>query len=387
MRRTLNTQRGYTLMEILVVVAISSVVLILCYQLIEDAMKTSLFVESHNRLAEFAQRPVNFMQAEVYQNRAVFQGDAIGTGYLARMLCSITTPPGGCAAPGAYPTGGWPNCSGGSCGAGVVGWTPAALPTIQANSLLPILDASNVMGPDAGTGAARMTGNALLIVRQLPPLLIDYDHDNNVNTPRIKFPADRYRFELYYLSRKTTRPFSTAGYYLDLIQARSIDFADYFQLNTLIGAGGTMSGQAKTDLIAGLNAGGLHLSWNPMNQTVSNAFYSMDAATGAFTLRANQGIWIYSAKSLLPEFGGGSVAGKMLYTVGFRPTATTKLPIRDALPKYAVFDSTMPEFPSGFEVKIVGSGAARKVLLRLVLVANYGVTKMDSQEGFVISSS
>jgi prepilin-type N-terminal cleavage/methylation domain-containing protein len=377
MRRSLNTQRGYTLAEILVVVAVSAIVLIMCYQLIEDAMRTSLFVESHNRLAEFAQRPVNFMQAEVYQNRTVFQGDTVGTAYLARFLV-----------PPAYPTGAWPNCTGASgCGSGVAGWTPPALPAIQNNSLLPILDASNVMGPDAGTGASRMTGNCLLIVRQLPPLLIDYDHDNDVSTPKIKFPADRYRFELYYLSRKTTRPFSTVGYYLDLLQARSIDFADYFQLNTLIGAGGTLSGQAKTDIINGLNAGGLHLSWNPMNQPVANSFYSMDAATGAFTLRANQGIWVYSAKTLLPELGSGSVSGKMLYTVGFRPSATAQLPIRDAIPKYAIFDTTMPEFPSGFEVKIVGSGAARKVLLRLVLVANYGVTRMDSQEGFVISSS
>ena len=242
------------------------------------------------------------------------------------------------------------------------------------------------MGPDA-VGGTRFTGNILLIARQLPPVLIDYDHDNNVNTPNVSFPADRYRFEMYYLSRNTSRPFSTASYSLDLIQARSVDFADYFQLNPLIGSGGSFSAGQKTSIISGLAAAGLQIAWNPMNQPADNAFYSMDAATGAFTLRANQGIWIYSAKSLLPEFGGGSVAGKMLYTVGFRPTATTKLPIRDALPKYAVFDSTMPEFPSGFEVKIVGSGAARKVLLRLVLVANYGVTKMDSQEGFVISSS
>jgi hypothetical protein len=57
------------------------------------------------------------------------------------------------------------------------------------------------------------------------------------------------------------------------------------------------------------------------------------------------------------------------------------------IPKYAVYDATIPAFPSGLEVKIVGSGAARKVLIRLVLLAQYGVTKLDSQEGFVISSS
>jgi hypothetical protein len=376
MRSRHKQQSGYSLAEILVVLAVSTVLMILCYDLIDDAMRTSLFVESHNNLSQWAQRPLNFMQSEVYQNRAVFDNSAVGQAYMTR----FTTPP---AYPGAFP----------SCGAGGCGGPNATIPTmpaIQANSLLPLTDPSNVMQPDLGTGASRFTGNVLFLVRQLPPILIPYDHDNNPGTPMVNFPADRYRFEMYYLARDTTRTFGSQTYFVDLIQARSIDFADRFQLDPLIncvsGTPPCLTAANKTLIVNGLAAANLRVAWDPMNQPVNNSFYSI-ANSGAMTLQANQGIWIYSAKSMIPETKGGAISGKMLYSVAYRPTSTTTFPIQIAVPKYAVYDTTIPAFPSGFEVKIVGAGAARKVLLRLVLMSNYKAGKYESQEGFVISSS
>jgi prepilin-type N-terminal cleavage/methylation domain-containing protein len=372
-----NQQSGYTLAEILVVLAISTVIMILCYDMIDDAMRTSLFVESHNNLSQWAQRPVNVMQTEVYQNKVVFDSsNAQAAAYLTR----FTTPP---AYPGAYPA-----CGGGGCGG-----PAAALPTfpaMQANSMLPILEPSNVMAPDAGIGAQRMTGNILFIVRQLPPVMIPYDHDSNAGTPNVNFPADRYRFEMFYLTRDTTRPFGSAGYYVDLIQARSIDFADRFQLDPLIncvsGAGSCFTAAQKTTIVNGLTAANIRVAWDPMNQPVTTAFYNV-SNTGALTLQAGQGIWLFSSKSLIPELKGPAISGKVLFSVAFRPTSTTTYPIRDVVPKYAAYDATTPAFPSGFEVKVVGAGAARKVLVRLVLMSNYKAGKYESQEGFVISSS
>ncbi|MDQ6801176.1 MAG: DUF863 family protein [Acidobacteriota bacterium] len=372
MRNPRNNQRGYTLAEIMVVLAISTVVMILCYDLVDDAMRTSLFVESHNNLSQWAQRPVNFMQTEIYQNRQVFDNTAIGQAYMTR----FTTPP-------AYP-GAWPACGAGGCGGTAV--TIPTMPAIQANSMLPVTDQSNVMQPDSGIGAQRFTGNVLFLVRQLPPVLIPYDHDSNAGTPNVNFPADRYRFEMYYLARDTTRPFGSGTYFVDLIQARSIDFADRFQLEPVIGAAGSFTAAQKTSIVNGLTAANLRIAWDPMNQPVATAFYSI-ANSGALTLQANQGIWVYSAATMIPETKGGSISGKMLYSVAFRPTSTTSFPLLVPVPKYAVYDSSTPAFPSGFEVKIVGSGAARKVLIRLVLMSNYKAGKYESQEGFVISSS
>lgn len=365
MRLRKNRQRGYTLMEILIVLAISTVVMMVAYNLIEDAMRTSLFVESHNNLSQWAQRPVNFMQTEVYQNKTIFDATTLGNGYLTR----FTTPP---AYPGAM------TCGTNGCGGAAT--TPPTMPTMLPNSLLPVTDQSNVMGPD--TAGNRTTGNILFLVRQLPPLLISYD--NGAGT--VNFPADRYRFEMYYLARDTSRSFSSATSFLDLIQVRSIDFADYFQLNPLIGSSGSFTAAQKTAIVNGLTAAKIKVAWDPMNQPVANAFYSI-GATGTMTLQATQGIWVYSAKSMIPEFKGGAISGKMLFSVMFRPTATTYFVFPSPVPKYAIFNTSTPEFPSGFEVKIVGAGGSRKVLLRLVLMSNFSVSKYDWQEGFVISSS
>jgi hypothetical protein len=280
----------------------------------------------------------------------------------------------------------------------MVAQLPAAVP-VNADYKLPIVDPSNLIAPDAGTGVQRFTGNCLLLARQLPPLLIDFDHDSNAGTPNVKFPVDRYRFEFYYLSQNTRRQFANATYYLDLIQARTIDFADYFQLNPLIGQGGSLSPAQKQQLATQIGAqmalAGVTRAWDPTpNIAVASSIYTLNTTTncpanpcyGTLTAQANPPLTLYAAKSLLPEFGGGSISGKMIYSVAIR-TATIRLPIRDAVPRYAVYDVASPNFPGGFEVKIVGSGAVRKTMLRLILVANYGVTKMDSQEGFVISSS
>jgi prepilin-type N-terminal cleavage/methylation domain-containing protein len=372
MSRRRHRQRGYTLIEIMIVLVISTMLMILAFDLIESATRTSLFVESHNNLSQWAQRPLNFMQSEVYQNKAIFDAGTIGTGYLTR----FTTPPG-------YP-GAWPSCGAGGCGGPAA--TVPALPVMKTDSLLPLQDASNVIAPDAGTGTQRFTGNVLFLVRQLPPILIPYDHDNNVNTPNINFPADRYRFELYYLCDDTTRPFSTASYFVDLVRARSIDFADYFQLNPLIGTGGSFTAAQKTAIINGLTTNNLRVAWDPMNKPVDTAFYKVED-TGVMTAEPGQGIWVWGTRSLLPDMKGGSITGKMAYSVAFRPSATTKFPLITDVPKYAVFNTATPGFPSGFEVKIVGAGAARKVVLRLVLMSNFQASKYDSQEGFVISSS
>src|SRR5512144_2110303 len=89
MRRTRYNQAGYSLMEVIVVVAISSVIMIIAYNLIEGAMKTSLFVESHNQLAQLSQRPVNAMSSDVFQSRVVFQNDAIGQSFLTKVLAQL----------------------------------------------------------------------------------------------------------------------------------------------------------------------------------------------------------------------------------------------------------------------------------------------------------
>ena len=92
MQRRRNQQSGYSLMEILVAMAVSTVVIIIAYDLIDSAMRTALFVESHNSLSQWAQRPINFMQTEIYQNKTIFDGANVGSG-TGNYLTRFTTPP------------------------------------------------------------------------------------------------------------------------------------------------------------------------------------------------------------------------------------------------------------------------------------------------------
>ncbi len=352
MRRIRHTQAGYSLMEVIVVMAISSVIMIIAYDLIEGAMKTSLFVESHNQLAQLSQRPVNAVSSDVFQSRAVFQNDTIGQSFLSKVVAQL----------------------------------PADHP-IQAGYRLPLADVSTTMfGPDT-SGGTHYVGNCLLVLRQLNPLAIEW----NDGSSDLNFPADMYRFDFYYLSRNTKRSFGGAGYYVDLIRWRSVEFADYGQLSAFFSA--VSSTPQKNTIVNGLAAAGITTAVDPgAATTADNSFYTIGTG-GTLTQMTNPAIpvlptdaanQVFGCGSMLPELGAGSISGKMLFSVGFVPAKPFVL--RDPMPKWACQDASLPGYVTGFENKIVGTGASQKLLVRLLLMANYGVGKFDSQEGFAISS-
>jgi prepilin-type N-terminal cleavage/methylation domain-containing protein len=64
-----NSERGFSLMEITVVLAIVSVLMISIYSMIEQAVRTAMFNESHNDLAVLTQRAVNSLQTELIQTK------------------------------------------------------------------------------------------------------------------------------------------------------------------------------------------------------------------------------------------------------------------------------------------------------------------------------
>ena len=172
--RPRSSERGLSLVEMLITLAISVTVIAVVMTIIEEAMKMSLFVESHNDLAVMSQRPVNNIQKEVLQARTIFGEDNVGTPYRTRLETIL---------------------SGGTVN------TPDV-----PGSVMPIVDGAGVLAPD--TGGVRATGNCLLVARQLSPVQIDVPADLTfpVGTyPAITFMVDRYQFEYFYLTRNTTR--------------------------------------------------------------------------------------------------------------------------------------------------------------------------------------
>jgi prepilin-type N-terminal cleavage/methylation domain-containing protein len=334
-----RSQRGFSLIEITVTLAIVSVIMMVTYELIEQTMSVTMFSESHNDLAVMSQKAVNAIQTEVLQAKLVFEEDVVGKEYRSALTFATT-------------------------------------PSVWTTSLLPVIDPdTNTFMPDGAT--ERLTGNALFLVRQLPPLSVLYDHDGLNNTADIEFLADRYTFQYFYLRRETGSSFAGSGQSVDLMRATSEPYADYFQLASVTARPGA--------LVQKLIDAGLKQAWDP-GKALSTAFYELSAATdGTFSNALNKpSIPVVTIRSMLPGLFGGRISGRMFYSVGF--PKTPPFPIPQPLSVFARPDASLPGYPAGFEVKIIGPSRNRQVLTRLVLMSHYGRT-YEAQQASVSTAA
>jgi hypothetical protein len=344
-RAARRRQGGYTLAEITVVLAITSVMMIMAYSAIEQATVTTMFVEQHNDLPVFAQGAVNRIQNDVFQAKQIFDATT-GPPYIAAM--SLTSAP------------------------------------VFGGSLLPIINTSSTgaaLVPD--TAAQRYTGNELLIVREMPPMDIDLGGG-------LRTSVSIYRFELFYLTRKTTRNFLGSGGFLDLVAATSNPYADYTdvtdaqfttaQKQTICTA--LRSGNV-TDPVASRRQDPVLLAWDPSG-TVSTSVHTVNS-DGTFGAAQASPTIAMTVKSMMPGLSGGRISGKMNYTVAFPTTNTLVAQMsRDPVPLYAIANGN---FPSGFEVLVIGPSGNRQVLVRLTIYAHYAANKLASQSVMVITST
>jgi len=348
MKRTRTGQRGFSLMEATVVLAITSIVLLVVLRMVEQAASLSSYIESHNDLTVLTQRPLNQMQREVLQSRYIF-GDDIGTDYLKNISSQVSSK---------FP--------------------------IAPGSLLPAVDATGTISPDT---TVRRTGNCLLVARALPP--VSYTIAVDGNYPAVNFAADRYQFELFYLTRNTAKTFREGDRIVNLIRYRSGIFADYYQL---VNGTVNMSTTQRQSLSKKLTDDKLATAWDP-GEAFASAFWTIDKDLAFPTsgLQATPDLGLKDVNTIIPELVGGRVSGRMQYTIAYRTgtdkpgKAITGIPNRNLVPQFAKADTSLP-LDCGFEVQIVGGSGARQVMTRLVMYSAYGVTRVDAQEAFVITS-
>lgn len=334
-----------SLVEVLVTLTVTSALMLIVYALIDDTMKAAMFGESHNDLTIISQRAVNQLQNEILQTRLAFQEDAVGTAYRDALQIPASVSK-------------WPDL------------------------LLPVFQSGSTLDPDTGPGANRRTGNSLLLARQLSPLSVMYDADGDPKTADVEILIDRYRFEYYFLAQNKVRSFAGTGYFADLMESRSLEYADYFQLNSLTAA------QRKL-IVPKIQAAGVTRAWDP-GQPVASAFYDLaPAAAGAFAAPlASPKIVLASTKSMMPEMRGGRITGAMDYSIAFIPAAPKKpFPLAKKVAVYAAPDAAYPTFPAGFEVKVAGPSGNRKVALRLLLMSLYHASTYESQQASLTASA
>lgn len=324
------------MIEALITLVILLISMAVFYEMILGSLRSGMFAESRNDLTVIGERAVNAIQREIAQARLILEENSAGTGYRTMFT-------------GALP-------------AGTTVWTNSRMPIIDQNT--------TIIGADPGPNSiTNRTGNSLIVVRQLTPVSVNYDHDANAGTADIAFLADNYEFQFYFLRSNNTRNFGGFGYYVELMKARSQVFADYFQLNGV--------GTNKAQLIQRLRTT-IPRAWDP-GQPAGTAFYNLTATgTLSSTLLAN---FTLTTQSMLPEFKGGRVSGTMEYSVGLN--ASTPMVVNDPIPLFATANSN---FPGGLEFQIVGTSGTRKVLTRLVLASWYN-RQFNSREASVIASA
>ncbi len=336
-----RSERGFSLIEITVTLAIVSAIMIVTYQLIEQTMTVTMFNESHNDLTVMSQKAVNAIQTEVLQAKLVFEEDAVGKEYRDAL---------------AFPKA----------------------PSVWTTSVLPLIDPTvTTFAPDGAS--QRFTGNALFLVRQLPPLSVTYDHDGLNNTGDVEFLADRYTFQYFHLRKDTGQSFAKSGQSVDLMRATSETYADYFQLVSVTANPGA--------LVQKLIDAGLKRAWDP-GKPLTSAFYNLSSATdGTFGNALNKPtISVVQTRTMLPGLFGGRISGRMNYSVGFPKSPGPPFPIPQPLAVFARPDASLPGYPGGFEVKIIGPSRNRQVLTRLVLMAHYGRT-YEAQQASVSTAA
>jgi len=325
-------ERGITFIEVMVALFLVSIVSILYYSLYIGTMRVNMFLESHNDLTTVGQRSVNRIKDEITQSRTLFQDDTVGRDYVSALAI------------------------------------PAGRPVLP-GTLLPLIDSTGTLVPDTST---RRVGNSMLLAREEQPLSLTIDHDGDPGTADVEFLADRYHFEYLYLTRNTDRSLRGLGYYLELIQARSGVYADYFQLS---GLPVTTLQAVASDLVAA----GITVAWDP-GQPANLAFYTIGVG-GTLTGPLSHTIALPEVASMMPEFRGGRVEGNMVYSVGVQ--TDPPLPTSDPVNLFAQASGT---FPGGFESLIVGPASSRKALVRLVLVGEYA-DKINSSVNTVVATT
>ena len=318
--------------EVMVSMFLLSIISLLFYQIFIGTMRTNMLLESHNDLAVLGQRSVNYVKEEVLQTKVLYQDDSRGQSYLAKL------------------------------------GMPAGLPVLT-GSLLPVINPSGSFTPDSGT---RRTGNSLLMLREQVPSSYWIDHDADSGTADIETLADLYTFQYLYLTRNTARSFKGLGYYLDLISAGSQPYASYIQISG-------MTPTARAEVAQNLTAAGVNYALDPWKDA-GQAFYQL-ASDGTLTGPVDHTIDLSLSESLLPEFRGGRIAGNMTYSVGVQlnPALQTLEPIN-------LYAQANGAFPGGLETQIAGSSSARKVMVRLMLLAEYG-PKLNSHVNVVTSTT
>lgn len=307
-----RARRGFTLTEVMIASAVLSILVLAVMPVIRLSQQGFSSMEARNALKSEGQAAMNRIGHKLVECKRLFENTTADNLFLARAQLSV----------------------------------PAL-----ANSRLPGLEETGAISPSSGTFVASSVGNRLFFASVVPPAdLTVLDGGGNTETVRI----DLYVFNAYHLAGDAAK--SVAGQSRRVLREwHSGSYADYNQLSGIPDP--TKRANAARSLV---NDRGIAFAWDPSTVDVNAAFYAINGGSGALTLQPAHAIAGNSSAEMMRINTGLTLGG---FRWGISPNiASTPNPVPQ-------FGTAGGNFPSGFEVVVVGPNSARQVFMRMVMAA------------------
>lgn len=310
---------GYSLVELVMAVAIFSIVVPVIVMFFSSTMRAFNSFEAANGLKKSNQQAVNRIFLKLSGNKRLFQNTANDTAFLLR----VST--GGC-------------------------------PSKLTGSKLAKIEENGVLSPGTTNFVSASVGNSLFFAGNAGTRILGGIVDGGGLSGTVRI--DAYTFNYYYLTPENPKSLTYAPSYC-LVEWQSGVYADCNQVSTV-------SDPVKnSNTIKALISSGVNFCWNPSETNVSAAF-SAFGANGTMTAAPSH----YVAKnkqSILTSIITGIIGSGYKYGISSNSAGWTRAP--KVVPVYAAASGS---FPGGFEIAVVGPSGGRKVLIRSVIVAQVG---------------
>ena len=210
---------------------------------------------------------------------------------------------------------------------------------ILADTRLPVVDPAGRLEPDVAGG--RRTGDTLLLACE--------DRPREFVTGANRHRVDVVRFFAVYPTLRAGRVVDALANRIDLVRFASRPYVDRASLDAITDAA------EKVLVVQALRAGGISRAWVP-GALVDTSFFDLNATGTVDTTPV-----LTPIIDTMPGVPERPMLGESKSTV-----APNNAALR--VPAFAQLDATIPLFPSGFEVKVVGPSGGRQVLVRLTIL-------------------
>jgi prepilin-type N-terminal cleavage/methylation domain-containing protein len=353
--RIMGNERGYTLIELVITVAILGLIIPALTLLFSKASQGFAADEMHTLLKKANQETMNHLHVRLGTNKRMVLNDTWGANFRGT-LNMVGTPPvltGSRLAliqPASFSKSG-----------------PASVQAISANFGNSLLFLAYDQSQTIVSGGTAQFFPA-------PATLLDVM--DSVAAPHTLY-VDLYRVYYYYLT--TANPHAIIGIpSYALVEWKSIQYADYQQLRNLyFVSGGVTTGDAtmQSNAISILRNQGITMAFNT-SEPLGSPFYAVSITTGipvtvlppAPTATTLQAQW-----KNLTYVAGGVMSSGFKYGISSNSVTWQDAPV--PVPQFGATVMGSP-FPGGFEVGLGGTPAGREVMIRSVLTAKGAAPKV-----------